>query len=258
MRNLIKTCQGVPWIPVAVAAGYIGFVKRYRSPTPGRNAGMDEEEVRLLLRAWNFALMLFSIWGAWVTCPHLTTVYTLNACGPPPLLGEEGYAMGMFCMSKFAELIDTVFLAVRNRKISFLHSYHHASVLLKTWMLFVNTSSIGPVFVAMNYFVHMFLYAYYLASSFPKTAKAAKSVAPVVTSLQVVQMVFGIEVCFDALMRKAKGDVCLTSAWQIGIALCSYGVYLFLFSKLWIDLYVPSSAKKGAATKRTTAEKKAK
>lgn len=240
VERLIAKCLVVPWLPVGVVAGYVWFVNKYKTPDlkgARRQSVFDDEEVTLFLRCWNLGLAMFSAWGVWNTYRHLGSVWTLDVCGPPPVLGEEGHSMGAFALSKFVELGDTVFLAVRNRKISFLHSYHHASVLLMTWILFVNKASVGPVFVAMNYFVHVFLYVYYLAASFPDVYKRARSVAPAITALQITQMIFGVMVCSYAFVRKIKGLECNTSASLSALAMCSYAFYFVLFSNLWVGLY---------------------
>jgi elongation of very long chain fatty acids protein 6 len=237
VNRLISKCQKVPWLPLGVVVGYVVFVNKYKNPRPNAKCIWDEEDMTLFLRCWNLTLAMFSLWGVSNTWRYLGAIYTLDVCNPPPMLGEEGYAMGAFALSKFVELGDTVFLAVRNRKISFLHSYHHSSVLLLTWVLFVSKESIGPVFVGMNYFVHVFLYVYYLAASFPQFSKRVRLVAPVVTTLQIVQMIFGVVVCAYAFVRKVKGYTCETSAVNAALALCSYTVYFALFTNLWVELY---------------------
>lgn len=146
--------------------------------------------------------------------------------------------MGAFAISKFIELGDTAFLAARNRPIKFIHYYHHASVLLITWYLFVTRASIGPIFVAMNYLVHVMLYSYYLASATTGVFRyMAKSCAQVVTFSQVAQMIFGILVSTDALARKLNGQECSVDYFGLCAALASYVVYFVLFARLWIDLY---------------------
>ena len=43
------------------------------------------------------------------------------------------YALYMYYLSKFYELIDTVILAMKKHDIIFLHWYHHSIVIVMAW-----------------------------------------------------------------------------------------------------------------------------
>lgn len=199
---------------------------------------LDEDDLVFTLRAWNAGLCCFSAWGVVHTYPHLLSALTLDNCAPAPTLGQEGRAMGLFALSKFVELGDTFFLIIRGKTVRVIHSFHHASVLLLTWHLFVAKASIGPAFVSMNYLVHVMLYLYYVAASLPGGIRAAKACGPVVTASQIIQMVFGFAISFKVLLIKmTNSKPCDTKLHGAVFALVVYSIYLVMFSNLWIKLY---------------------
>lgn len=105
--------------------------------------------------------------------PHLFTFIYLYGfdtliCTHAPITwgtGSTGLWQMLFTLSKIPELIDTVFLVVRGKEVSFLQWYHHATVLLVTWHLTVQMETAGIVFAAMNYAVHAVMYFYYFLTS---------------------------------------------------------------------------------------------
>lgn len=93
-----------------------------------------------------------------------------------------------FYMLKFLDLFDTLFMILRGnwRQVSFLHVYHHSSVIYISW---VNASVgyDGEIYyvVALNAFVHVVMYAYYFMASL--NSPVARLVKMFVTQLQMAQ-----------------------------------------------------------------------
>ncbi|CDJ60141.1 elongation of very long chain fatty acids 4 protein, putative [Eimeria maxima] len=93
-----------------------------------------------------------------------------------------------FYMLKYVDLLDTVFMIVRGnwRQVSFLHVYHHSSVIYISW---VNASVgyDGEIYyvVALNALVHVVMYAYYFMASL--NSPLARMVKIFVTQLQMAQ-----------------------------------------------------------------------
>ncbi|KAL8607338.1 hypothetical protein ACOMHN_039488 [Nucella lapillus] len=98
----------------------------------------------------------------------------------------------LYWLTKVIELLDTVFMILRHkvRQISFLHVYHHSSMLLLSDL--AAASYPWPaiaVYLAMNSFVHIVLYSYYGLTAFnpdkPPTWKKE------MTQIQIVQFFIG-------------------------------------------------------------------
>jgi len=166
-----------------------------------------------LLICWNWALVLLSMImlsglgrGAWrVIREHGMVAYICDGDlawgGNTPF----GFYMALFLLSKFPELLDTVFLVVRGRNVVFLHWYHHISVLLYCWLV-TQTRYPGTPFSVINSFVHSIMYYYY--------ARMAQGVKPafarVITQIQLAQMVAGLvlNAAFMILNNQLPHSVC--------------------------------------------------
>lgn len=99
----------------------------------------------------------------------------------------------LYWITKVIELLDTVFMVIRHRRrqISFLHVYHHSSMLLLSDMarLYYPWPSIAT-FLAVNSLVHIVLYLYYgLAALRPDNPPKWKKA---VTQVQIGQFIIGL------------------------------------------------------------------
>eukprot|EP01051_Picozoa_sp_SAG22_P012891 SAG22_NODE_1385_length_4533_cov_11.714253_1_plen_291_part_00 len=168
---------------------------------------------------WNLLLAVFSILGASRCVPHLLSTlwkegFKYTICGGVP--GEDapdhgagwytsnetapgvGLWVCLFIYSKMPELVDTVFLVFQKKPVIFLHWFHHVTVLLYCWHAYHHEVSTGLWFAGMNYFVHSVMYSYYFVMCTPNFSPTirsiAKAVAPVITTIQILQMVGGMVV----------------------------------------------------------------
>lgn len=98
----------------------------------------------------NAVLVLFSVWIFWnattlflgcvlrdgiaqFLCPP---VQVPNVSKPPPLSGALHYWCYVYYLSKYYELLDTLLLVLRRKRIILLHALHHGLMPLVMYLLF--------------------------------------------------------------------------------------------------------------------------
>ncbi len=121
--------------------------------------------------AHNLALMLYSAWtwlhlfpafvdyylqalrvgGAWQGYKMAMCSFSNEA----PYIGRYNY---IFYLSKYYEVIDSVILLLKGKKVGQLQSYHHAGALISMWIAVRFGSENVIIFSAWNSFVHTLMY----------------------------------------------------------------------------------------------------
>eukprot|EP01055_Gregarina_sp_Pseudo9_P005895 Gregarina_sp_Pseudo_9__5894@NODE_92_length_4347_cov_50_466806_g84_i0_p2_GENE_NODE_92_length_4347_cov_50_466806_g84_i0NODE_92_length_4347_cov_50_466806_g84_i0_p2_ORF_typecomplete_len335_score44_92ELO/PF01151_18/3_6e65_NODE_92_length_4347_cov_50_466806_g84_i032074211 len=232
-------------------------------------------DLRGPLKYWNLALAIYSFWGASRVVPHIFVFlwrygWHATLCSPPVFTygrGAVGFWTMTFIYSKFFELVDTIFIVLRKRKLNFLHWYHHVTVLMYTWDAFVTEQPPGLYYCGMNYFVHAVMYFYYyLAAAMDKPPKWGM----IVTILQIAQMVAGVAITITSLYNsftypfmfrstaaiardpKSYGE-CYISRSNMISACAMYSTYFYLFAVFFISRYVNKPKKDAAKSSRKLA-----
>jgi len=98
---------------------------------------------------------------------------------------EQGLEMArmiwIFYVSKVVEFVDTVIMALKknNRQISFLHVYHHTSIFFIWWIIcFFAPGGESYFSAALNSFIHVLMYGYYLWSTLAPKLEEGKKPRP--------------------------------------------------------------------------------
>ncbi|CDJ36988.1 fatty acid elongation protein, putative [Eimeria tenella] len=216
-------------------------------------------DLRTPLKYWNLALAIFSFMGMVRVVPQLACLvcsygFEASLASPPVYAyghGAAGFWTLLFIYSKFFELVDTVFIILRKRPLSFLHWYHHATVLLYTWDAYTWEQPAGIYFVAMNFSVHAVMYFYYFLAA---QLRRPLSWGIFVTVAQISQMFVGVGVTFvsmyfafsfpyRAFWRKEQIQDALSHGHYITPknlywACLMYSTYFYLFAEYFVKRYV--------------------
>jgi hypothetical protein len=110
----------------------------------------------------------------------------------------------VYYLSKLYELLDTLILILKKRTLTFLHVFHHATVILMCYFWLQFAQSLQIVALLTNTAVHVIMYTYYFLCSINRPPSWKK----VVTNLQIVQFVFSFVASVATLWLHFKGDGC--------------------------------------------------
>lgn len=72
--------------------------------------------------------------------------------------GTSGYWSWLFCLSKFAELGDTLLIVLRKKPLLFLHWYHHVLTLNYGIISYSDHTPYNSWIIWLNFTVHSFMY----------------------------------------------------------------------------------------------------
>ena len=152
-----------------------------------------------------------------------SSVFSLEPCSSQAI----GASFQVYYYTKVIELLDTVWMVLRHRKrqISFLHVFHHSTMLLLSDYAYRTQWPAMSVSLCMNSYIHVLLYFYYMRTVGATTAPVWKRR---LTELQILQFAIGI---VHAGVGYIWHGFCLYSAIY-GIAL------LLLFSQFYYYSYL--------------------
>ncbi|GAN10785.1 fatty acid elongase [Mucor ambiguus] len=160
---------------------------------------------------------------------------------------------------KYYELIDTVFLVVKKKKLEFLHYFHHSMTMALCYTQLVGKTTVSWVPIVLNLTVHVLMYYYYF-----RTASGAKIWwKQYLTTMQIIQFIIDLIVIYTCTYSYYAytytsfmpnfGDCAGTeSAAAFGCAILTS--YLFLFINFYRITY--NKKKAAAAAKKFANGKK--
>lgn len=154
-------------------------------------------ELKQVLFLYNVVMVILSIYMAYeFTVSAVLGQYSL-LCQPvdysdSPVALRMASVSWVFYFSKVIELLDTLFFMLRkkNNQVSFLHVYHH-STMIWNWWLGANYIPGGQSFFngAINSSVHVVMYSYYALTTFGPRIQPYLWWKKYITQLQLTQFV---------------------------------------------------------------------
>ena len=252
IEDLRQRMEAYPDVPVLLVTLYLALIfyipklMEKRSPI----------KLKAFFAFWNLALTTFSIIGSVYCVPRLFQIvsqrgFYSSVCGASVdnyANGDVGFWVAAFILSKIPELMDTVFLVAQKKDVIFLHWFHHVTVMLYCWHAYLRKVPTGLWFATMNYFVHSIMYLYYFLTAIGARA-LVKPIAPLITSLQIAQMVMGMVVTTLSFVWLREGK-CNIDPANSRMGLAMYTSYFVLFALLFKKLYLskkPRGSKDGGA-----------
>ena len=241
-------------IPIVACVTYLIFC--YRGCKDMENK--KPYDLKMELAIWNALLSLFSFIGMFRTVPFLLArlmegTYRDSVCAVAVDnygAGPTGFWTYLFILSKLPELVDTVFIVLRKKKLIFLHWYHHVTVLLYCWHAYSTRAASGLYFVAMNYSVHAFMYGYFCLQTINKVPKNFPTY--VITICQISQMFIGTFVCISCWYYYSyTTEPCHNDFTNLVAGGLMYGSYLYLFVKFAVTRFLLPPPKPSKESKKT-------
>ena len=237
------------WASIVVGFAYLALVYFGVKLMKNRKAF----DLKAPLAIWNLFLAVFSFIGTARLLPHLlfglwlndSTYFFCRLAGEAYGVGPAGLWANLFVWSKYIELIDTVFLVLRKKPVSFLHWFHHATVLMYCWHAGQYQMPTGIFFATMNYVVHSVMYFYYFLAAVTTPPKWGKFV----TVIQIVQMFGGMFVTGYHYYLLRTVPNCDGSHNNLMAAFLMYSAYMLLFVQFFVARYMGRKSVPAEGTK---------
>ncbi|XP_076462049.1 very long chain fatty acid elongase 7-like [Babylonia areolata] len=234
-----------PAIPMGVVGVYLVVVvvgPRLMKPLPPLSLGK-------VIVIYNLALVLLSAYMCYeFAASAIIGKYSL-VCQPVDYSNHpNALRMARVCwlyyISKYVELADTVFFILRKktRQITFLHVYHHATMILNWWLGVAYVAG-GQAFFhpLLNTGVHVVMYTYYGLAALGPQWQPYLWWKRYLTKLQLLQFVI--------VMIHTVTNIVVDCAFPKGFnwAVAIYALSLIaLFANFYRQAYSRSSPKRGS------------
>jgi len=134
----------------------------------------------------------YAQWVRDLTGDQVVTLYQ-DAC-PSPLFSSKLFmwAAWSFYYSKYVEYLDTAWLVLKGKPVSFLQTFHHFGAPWDVYLGIVLQNEGLWIFLGFNAFIHTVMYTYFAITA----AGVAYPAKFLITAMQICQFIIGFAVVF--------------------------------------------------------------
>ncbi|KAG6374223.1 GNS1/SUR4 membrane protein [Boletus reticuloceps] len=155
---------------------------------------------------------------------------------------------------KYYELLDTVFLALKKKPLSFLHVYHHAATMVLAFVQLNGRATVCWVAAFLNLGVHVLMYYYYYAAAggaklwwkkYLTTMQIAQFLV-ILASAAFASYQYAAYNWFPMYLPHMGGCSGTPTAGIVGAGIISS--YLLLFIEFFLETYLRKAGSHGSVT----------
>lgn len=231
---------GTPWIPHAIVTVYLLFVLKVGPRFMATRAPYSLKKVLIVYNAvmviYNFLMWYYAGKFGWFR-DYSYRCQPLDTSNSPSGLGMA-YTAYFFMLSKYVELLDTVFFILRKKmsQVTLLHVWHHTFMCISYyWGVKMYPGGHGSFVGFINSGIHVLMYSYYGLAALGANRRLS-ALKPYLTILQQCQFV----IIFIHSMQLCFTD-CPVPRMIILLTLINASVFLGLFRDFFVKAYTPKT-----------------